>query len=454
MFIGVYPKPMLDRIQPSVDRLIAHVQDKTDYVEPPVGVGQRERLTSCWPRPPLRSSGPTVQWYSLAPLITLVGGGLVLMVLSALLPGRWPRGGYAIFTAVVAGIAATFTILLWHDVQDNGPKSLVGGAIGLDGFSLFLTFVICVAVFISALFLDDYLRRVELDGAEVYALMLMSASGGVIMASANDLIVLFLGFEALSLALYVMAASQLRRIESQESGMKYFVLGGFSSAFLLYGIALVYGATGSTNLTKIVDFLDKNVLFENGLLLAGIALLLVGLAFKVAAVPFHTWTPDVYQGAPTPVTGFMASAAKAAAFAALIRVDRRRLRLLRERLAAGDLGPRRDHGARRGDPGRRPDQREAHAGLLLDQPRRLHPGRGRRGRAAGRQRRQPGHGGRALLPARLRRDGARHLRRRHAGVAGARRGPVARGVPRPRPAPGPCWRWRSRSSSSPRPGCR
>src|SRR4249920_1468379 len=264
--------------------------------------------------------GPEVQWYSLAPLITLVGGGLVLMVLSALLPGRWPRGGYAIFTAVVAGIAATFTILLWNDVQDNGPKSLVGGAIGLDGFSLFLTFVICVAVFISALFLDDYLRRVELDGAEVYALMLMSASGGVIMASANDLIVLFLGLESLSLALYVMTASQLRRVDSQESGIKYFILGGFSSAFLLYGIALVYGATGSTNLQRIVTFLDQNVLLQNGLMLAGIALLIVGLGFKVAAIPFHSWTPDVYQGAPTPVTGFMASASKAASFAAMLRV--------------------------------------------------------------------------------------------------------------------------------------
>ena len=140
------------------------------------------------------------------------------------------------------------------------------------------------------------------------------------MASANDLIVLFLGLEALSLALYVMAASQLRRIESQESGMKYFVLGGFSSAFLLYGIALVYGATGSTNLTRIVDFLDKNVLLENGLLLAGIALLLVGLASRWPPSRSTRWTPDVYQGAPTPVTGFMASAAKAAAFAALLRV--------------------------------------------------------------------------------------------------------------------------------------
>ncbi len=264
--------------------------------------------------------GPEVQWYSLAPLLSLVGGGLVLMLLAALFPGRWPRGGYALFTAVVAGVAGVFTVLLWNDVQDDGPKSLVGGALGLDGFSLFVTFTICVAVLVSALFLDDYLRRVDLEGVEVYALMLMSAAGGVIMASANDLIVLFLGFEALSLALYVMAASQLRRLESQESGLKYFILGGFSSAFLLYGIALIYGATGSTNLERILAYLDENVLLENGLLLAGIALLLVGLSFKVAAVPFHTWTPDVYQGAPTPVTGFMASAAKAAAFAALLRV--------------------------------------------------------------------------------------------------------------------------------------
>ena len=215
--------------------------------------------------------GPEVQWYSLAPLLSLVGGGLVLMLLAALFPGRWPRGGYASSPRSWPGWPATFTVLLWNDVQDSGPKSLVGGALGLDGFSLFVTFTICVAVLVSALFLDDYLRRVDLDGVEVYALMLMSAAGGVIMASANDLIVLFLGFEPLSLALYVMAASQLRRVESQESGLKYFILGGFSSAFLLYGIALVYGATGSTNLERILDYLDRNVLLENGLLLAGIA---------------------------------------------------------------------------------------------------------------------------------------------------------------------------------------
>ncbi len=301
------------------------------------------------------------------------------MVLAALLPGRWPRGGYAIFTAVVAGTAATFVAFLWNDVRDSGPKSLVGGALGLDGFSLFITFVICIAVFVSALFLDDYLRRVELDGAEVYALMLMSAAGGVIMASANDLIVLFLGFEALSLALYVMAASQLRRIESQESGLKYFVLGGFSSAFLLYGIALVYGATGSTNLVRIVDFLDKNVLLENGLMLAGIALLLVGLSFKVAAVPFHTWTPDVYQGAPTPVTGLHGLGGQGGRVRRAAAGDRDRHGQLRGGLAARDLGAGRGDRAGRRRAGRGPDQRQADAGVLLHQPRRLHPG-GRRGR--------------------------------------------------------------------------
>jgi len=144
-----------------------------------------------------------------------------------------------------------------------------------------------------------------------------------VMGAANDLIVLFLGLEILSIALYVMAASHRRRIQSQESGLKYFVLGGFSSAFFLYGAALIYGGTGSTNFTKIVDAFNATINSSrrhDALVLAGVALLLVGLSFKVAAVPFHFWAPDVYQGAPTPVTAFMASAAKAAAFAAMLRV--------------------------------------------------------------------------------------------------------------------------------------
>ncbi len=131
--------------------------------------------------------------------------------------------------------------------------------------------------------------------------MLLSAAGGVTMAIANDLIVVFLGLEVLSIAVYVLAAMQRHRAESQEAGMKYFVLGAFSSAFFLYGIAFVYGATGSTNLSKIGTFLAENTLLDDGVLFLGLVLLLVGLGFKVAAVPFHPWTPDVYQGSP--VTG-------------------------------------------------------------------------------------------------------------------------------------------------------
>ena len=151
--------------------------------------------------------------------------------------------------------------------------------------------------------------------------MLLSASGGLIMASANDLIVTFLGLEILSIAVYVLAAMHLRRISSQEAGLKYFLLGAFSSAFFLYGIALVYGATGTTNLQGIAAVGRLGRPDEpTALLLAGLALLLVGFGFKVAAAPFHAWTPDVYQGSPSPVVAFMASGVKAAGFAGLLRV--------------------------------------------------------------------------------------------------------------------------------------
>ncbi len=263
--------------------------------------------------------GPPVDWWALSPLLVLAGGGLVLLVASALTP-PWPRGAYAAATVTTASAALVLALIQWHQIQDDGPRSLMGGALSFDGFSSFVTVVICSTVILTALVADDYLRRVGLEGAEVYGLVLMAAVGGVVMAGATDLIVLFLGLETLSIALYVLAGSQLRRIESQESAMKYFVLGGFSSAFFLYGVAMTYGATGSTNMALIFEYLRTTVLLQDKLLLAGLAFLLVGLGFKVAAVPFHFWTPDVYQGAPSPVTGFMASAAKAAGFAALLRV--------------------------------------------------------------------------------------------------------------------------------------
>jgi NADH-quinone oxidoreductase subunit N len=266
--------------------------------------------------------GPEVAWFSLSPLLILVVGGTLLLVLAALTP-NWPKGLYAFTAATIAGATAAMSMVLWDDVTDEGPRTLVGGALALDHFALFATIAIAVAVLLATLITDDHLRREGNDGPELHAMYLLAAAGGVVMVSANDLILLFLGLETLSIAMYILAASHHRRIESKEAGLKYFILGGFSSAFFLYGIALIYGATGSTRLNEISQVLTRETTTVAGgdaLLLAGIALLLVGLGFKVSAVPFHVWTPDVYQGAPSPVTGFMAAAGKVAAFAALLRV--------------------------------------------------------------------------------------------------------------------------------------
>ena len=265
---------------------------------------------------------PDVEWVAVRPLLILVLAAMGLMLVTALTRKKVFDGFYPLVTSVAAIAAAVTTWPLWERVQDadRGPFTAMGGALGVDGFSLFLTVVICSSVVIASLLADGYLRREEMDGPDLYVLLLLSASGGILMASADDLIVLFLGLEVLSLAVYVLAAMHLRRVTSQEAGIKYFVLGSFASAFLLYGIALTYGATGSTNLVEILDYLSTTILFDNGLLMAGMALLLVGLGFKVAAAPFHSWTPDVYQGSPTPVVAYMASGVKAAGFAGLIRV--------------------------------------------------------------------------------------------------------------------------------------
>lgn len=265
--------------------------------------------------------GPKIAWFDLTPLLILLGAALVLLVVASLTP-TWPRGLYAGFTATAAGATMVMSFVLWDDVTDQGARRLVADAVTLDGFSMFATIAVSAAVLLACLVTDDYLRREQLDGPEIYALYLTSAIGAVVMAMANDLIVLFLGLEVLSISFYVLAASHRRRIQSQESGLKYFVLGGFSSAIFLYGIALVYGGTGSVRYDEMVAAVNGVIPVErqDAFVLAGVALLLVGLAFKVSAVPFHFWTPDVYQGAPTPVTAFMASLGKVGAFAAMLRV--------------------------------------------------------------------------------------------------------------------------------------
>jgi NADH-quinone oxidoreductase subunit N len=265
--------------------------------------------------------GPPVNWYALSPLFVLLGAAMFLLVVGALAP-NWPRHVYALFSAACGLATMVLCFFLWHDIGRKGVTTLVGGALRFDDFSLFVTIAISVAIVLVSFVTDDYLRREGLDGPEVYALYFLAAIGGVVMGAANDLIIVFLGLEILSIAMYVMAASHLRRIESQESGIKYFVLGGFSSAFFLYGIAMIYGGAGSTNFTTIVASFNAAVPAErhDAFVLAGVAFILVGLSFKVSAVPFHFWAPDVYQGAPTPVASFLASVGKVAAFAALLRV--------------------------------------------------------------------------------------------------------------------------------------
>jgi NADH-quinone oxidoreductase subunit N len=262
----------------------------------------------------------SVEYTRLLPDVILVGGAIGLLLFSSVMRRRVRPGLWGWCSAVIAAAALGSCAWVWHEVIQDGPSLAVRGAIAVDGFSVFIATTITSALVLFSLLADRYLVREGLDGVELYVLALLSGAGGILMGSANDLLVLFLGLEILSIALYVLAGFHRRRAESGEAAMKYLVLGAFSSALFLYGVALTYGATGSTNLQEIADFLARNVVINNGVLLAGLTFLIVGLGFKVAAVPFHTWTPDVYQGSPTPVTGFMAASAKAAGFAGLLRV--------------------------------------------------------------------------------------------------------------------------------------
>jgi NADH-quinone oxidoreductase subunit N len=263
---------------------------------------------------------PPIRWLAILPPIIMIGGAVVLLGVASLVSRPLRVAVSTVATVVISGAALGVAIWQWVDVQDHGAHTYVKQAVVMDGFSVFVTMLVAIAMLLSALVADGYLRREGVQGAEFHVLAMVSASGAMLMAMANDLIIVFLGLEILSIALYVLTAFNYRRAASGEAALKYFILGGFSSAIFVYGIALTYGATGSTNLTQIADFLSKNVVLSNGLLLAGLALMLVGFGFKVAAVPFHMWTPDVYQGAPSPVTGFMAAVAKAGAFAAMLRV--------------------------------------------------------------------------------------------------------------------------------------
>lgn len=282
---------------------------------------------------------PTIEYGKLAPILIVLGAAVLGVLVEAFLPRR-PRRPVQLAIAFVSLIAAfVAVVLLW------GTRQLAAeGSVAIDGPTLFMQGTILLLALVSALLMaeksvdpagDAFAARASsLPGSEderqftqrgwlqteVWPLFLFSVAGMLMFPASNDLLLMFIALEVMSLPLYLMAGmARRRRLLSQEAALKYFILGAFSSAFFLYGTALLYGYSSTIDLGLIGEAMAAKP-GETGLLMAGVAMLAVGMLFKVAAVPFHQWTPDVYQGSPTPVTGFMAAAVKVAAFGALLRV--------------------------------------------------------------------------------------------------------------------------------------
>jgi NADH-quinone oxidoreductase subunit N len=256
---------------------------------------------------------PQVDFTSVFPLTFLVVWACVLLLVDLFIP-KDRKGITAALSALGLALTLGFTL-----TQIGQEMTSFNNMVVLDGFSTFVNALLLLSGLLGIGLSFGYIKRMNLERGEYYTLMLFSISGMMLMAQAGDLIVVFLALELLSIPLYVLAAFDRPKVESEEAGLKYFLLGAFATGFVVYGTTLVFGATGTTSLNGIVTFLGSNGT-PSLLLSIGAALILVGLGFKIAAVPFHMWTPDVYQGSPTAVTAFMAAGAKIAGFAALLRV--------------------------------------------------------------------------------------------------------------------------------------
>jgi NADH-quinone oxidoreductase subunit N len=250
----------------------------------------------------------------LLPATQVLLTALVVMLLDLFLKEK-EKGLLAWLSLLGLALCGVETVLLWGS-QDGA----FGDTLLLDNFALFFTQIFVGAAALTILASIHYVRDAKIYEGEFYALILFATVGMIVMAAANDLIVFFLGLETMSVAVYVLTGMWRSNSRSSEAAMKYFLMGAFATGFLLYGIALIYGATGSTHLSEISASLLEPMTESPLYLAGGVLLLWVGFAFKVGAVPFHFWIPDVYEGAPTPVTGFMSVAVKAAAFAAWARI--------------------------------------------------------------------------------------------------------------------------------------
>jgi NADH-quinone oxidoreductase subunit N len=265
--------------------------------------------------------GPHIDWASFMPFLVLSGGALIVLLIGLLGGGEHTATRGRVVPVVTIAVLAAFTVI--GISRFDHPASIIAGALRVDDLALVLDMLFATAA-IACVLLSLRARAPETAGhGEYYALLLFSVLGMAVLVSAQDLVTLFIGFELLSIPLYVLCASEYRREGSLEAGLKYLVIGSVGSATLVYGLALVYGATGATSFSAIASQISSGSvaggLLGDPLLLTGLALVLVGFAFKASVAPFHQWTPDVYEGAPTPITAFMATATKAAALGVLLR---------------------------------------------------------------------------------------------------------------------------------------
>lgn len=257
---------------------------------------------------------PTVDYHAIAPEIVLAGGIVVVLLLDLFLAEhhKWVLAPATGFTLLGA-----FIPVLTLALSDEGTRSLFDGRYVIDDFSLVLKGLFLLAGYVIILLSSDYIREGEYYEGEYWFLMLTSLLGMVMMTSSRDLISIFVALEFLSIPAYMMAAWRKRDVKSNEAGVKYFLLGVFASAILLYGMSLLYGISNSTKLTDIAIYLGEEVTALRAL---AVVFVVFGFAFKISAVPFHSWAPDAYQGAPTPVTAFLSVASKAAGFVAMVVV--------------------------------------------------------------------------------------------------------------------------------------
>lgn len=268
-----------------------------------------------------QATSPDVNLTMIAPELVVGIAGVIIMMVDAFTHPRqrWLTGSLSLISLIAAGAAS-----IWLWIAAPAQRAAFNGMIVLDELRFSFTLIFLLVAILTILIASVWIDNEQLPAGEFHSLLLFATCGMMLMASAGDLVIVFLGLEILSIATYVLAGFRRTDVRSNESSLKYFILGSFASAFLLYGIALIYGATateslpGTTNIGAIAARLNHSL--YPPLLFAGAAMLLVGFGFKIATVPFHVWTPDVYEGAPTPVTAFMAAGPKAAGFASFLRV--------------------------------------------------------------------------------------------------------------------------------------